>query len=76
LSFLHVEPFENRGDESLQAKTDAGASAVFLAVDFDAKELVCQAEVGEFVLFQEPGLNFNRSFHSIFWVQQRDVIHV
>ena len=67
MSILHVEPFENRGDESLLAKTDAGT--VFLAVDFDAEGLACWAEIGDLVLFREPGLNFDRSFGSVFCVQ-------
>jgi len=67
VSILHVEPFENRGDESLLAKTDAGP--VLLAVDFYAKDLACRAEIGDLVLFQEPGLNFDRSFGSVIWVK-------
>ena len=67
MSILDVEPFENCGDESLLARTDAGT--VFLAVDFNAEELAFRAEIGDLVLFQEPGLNFDLSFGSVFWVQ-------
>jgi len=49
VSILHVEPFENRGDEALLGKT--GAGTMFLTVDFDAEELTCRAEIGELVLF-------------------------
>ena len=48
MSSLHVELFENRADESLLAKTDAGT--IFLAVDYDAEELPCWAEIDELVL--------------------------
>ena len=51
MSILHVESFENRGDEGPLAKTDAGAGSVFLAVVFDAEELVCQAKIGDHVFF-------------------------
>ena len=67
MSILHIESFENRCDEGVLAKTDAGT--MFLAVDFDAEELACRAEIGDLVLFQEPGLNFDCSFGSVFWVQ-------
>jgi len=67
VSSLHVEPFEDHGDESLPAKTDAGT--VSLMVDFDAEELPCRAEIGDLVLFREPGLYFDRSYGSVFWVQ-------
>jgi len=67
VSILHVELFQKCGDESLLAKTDAGT--VFLAVDFNAEESACQAKIGDLVVFREPGLNFNRSFDSVFCVQ-------
>jgi len=67
MSILHVKPFENHGDEGLLAKTDA--STIFLAVDFDAEELAFRAEIGDLVLFREPGLNFDRSFGRVFRVQ-------
>jgi len=80
VSILHIESFENRGDEGLLAKTDrgagAGAGTVFLVVAFDAEELACQAEIGDLVFFRKPGLDFDRSFGSVFWVQHRDVIDV
>jgi len=80
VSILHIESFENSGEEGLLAKTDRGASAggstVFLVVDFDAKELACRAEIRDLVFFREPGLDFDRSFGSIFWVQHRDVVDV
>ena len=66
MSILNVEPFENGGDESVLAKTDAGT--VIVAVVFDAEKLACRAEIGNLVLFREPGLNFNHSFGSVFWV--------
>jgi len=47
--FLHIELFENCGDEGNLVKTDAGT--VFLVVDFDGKELVCWAEIGDLVFF-------------------------
>jgi len=74
VSILHVEPFENRSDEGLLAKTDAGT--IFLGVDFDAAELAGWAEIGHFVLFREPGLNFDRNFGSVLWVQHWDVVNV
>jgi len=61
MSILHIELFENRGDERLSAKTDAGASASFLAVDVDANELVSRAEIGDVVFFREPSLDCDRS---------------
>jgi len=68
MSILHVEPFEIHGDEGLLAKTDAGT--VFLAVDCNAEKLAFRADIGDVVLFREPGLNFDRSFgSSVFWVQ-------
>jgi len=67
VSILHIESFENCGDEGLLGTTDA--STVFLNVDFDTKELACRAEIGDLVLFREPGLNFDCDFGSIFWVQ-------
>jgi len=67
VSIRHVESFENRGDEGLLAKTDAGT--VFLMVNFNAEELASRAKIGDLVLFREPGLNFNRSFVTVFWVQ-------
>jgi len=73
VSILHIESFENRGDEGLLAKTDRGAGAVagtvFLAVDFDAEELACWAEIGDLLFFGEPGLDLDRSFGSVFRVQ-------
>jgi hypothetical protein len=78
VSILQIESFENRCDEGLLAKTDrgagAGAGTVFLAVDFDAEELVCWAEIGDLVFFRQPGLDFHRSFGSVFRVHHRDVI--
>jgi len=68
VSILHVELFENRGDEGLLAKTDASASSVFLGLDFDAKDLGCRGEIGDLVFFQEPGLSFDHSFGSVLWV--------
>jgi len=82
VSILHIESFENRGDEGLLAKTDAGdgagagAGTVFLAVHFDAEELACRAEIRDLVFFQDPHLDFNRSFGSVFWVQHRNVVDV
>jgi hypothetical protein len=76
MSILHIESFENRGDEGLLAKTDrgAGAGAVFLAVDFDAEELACRAEIGDLVFFREPGLDFDRSVGSVFlWANSLSV---
>jgi len=67
MRILHVESFENRGDKGLLAKTDAGT--VFLIVDFDAMGLACRAAIGNLVPFREPGLNFDLSFGSTFWVQ-------
>jgi len=69
VSILHIESFENRGDEGLLAKTVGGAGSVVLAVNFDAEELACRAEIGDLVFFREPGLNFDRSFGSVLWVQ-------
>jgi len=71
MSILHIESFENHGDEGLLAKTDhgAGAGTVFLAVDFDAEESVCWAEIADLVFFREPGLDFDHSFGSVFRVQ-------
>ena len=78
MSILHIESFENRGDEGLLAMTDCGAGAsagtVFLAVDFDANELACGAEIGDLRFLREHCLDFDRSFVSVFWVQHRDVI--
>jgi len=82
VSILHIESFENHSDEGLLAKTDAGASAgagagtVFLAVDSNVKELQCRAKICDHVFFREPGLDLNRGFGSVFWVQHRDVIDV
>ena len=69
MSVLHIELFENLGDEDILAKTDASASAVFIVVDFDAEELACRAEIGDCGCFLESGLNFDHSFRSIFWLQ-------
>jgi len=49
MSILHIELFENHGDEGLLTKTDAGT--VFLAVDFDDKEFVCWTEIGDLAFF-------------------------
>ena len=63
MSILHIESFENHGDEGLLAKTDAGdgagagAGTVFLAVDFDAEELACRSEIRDLVFFRDPGLD-------------------
>jgi len=65
VSILHVELFENRGDESLLAKTDSGT--VFLGLDFDDDELACPAGNSDFVPYGDSGLNFDRSFCSILW---------
>jgi len=58
------------------AKTGRGAGTVFLAVDFDAEELACRAEIGDLVFFGEPGLDFDRSFRTGFRVLHRDVVDV
>jgi hypothetical protein len=80
VSIVHIKLFENRGDEGVLAKTDAGASAgartLLLAVDTDAKDLACRATIRDVVSFREPGLDFNHSFWSVFWVQYRDVIEL
>jgi len=80
VSILHIELFENRGDEGLLAKTDhsacAGAGTVFLAVDFDAEELACRAVIRKLVFSREPGLDFDRGCGSLFQVQHRDVVDV
>jgi len=80
VGILHIESFENHGDEGLLGKTAAGAGAgggtVFLAVDFDAEEFACRTEIRDLVFFREPRLDFNRSFGSVFWVQHQDVIDV
>jgi len=80
VSILHIESFENHGDDGLLAKTDAGAGAgagtVFLTVDCDAEELACRSEIRDLVFFRKPGLDFNRSFGSVFRVQHRDVVDV
>jgi hypothetical protein len=47
---------------------------VFLTVDFDAEELACQAKIGDFVLFQVPGLNFDCGFRRVYSLQHQDVI--
>jgi len=71
MSILHIESLENRGDEGLLAKSDrcAVAGTVFLAVDVDAGKLACRSEIGALVFFQEPGLDFDRSFGSVFSVR-------
>ena len=63
---MHVEPCENRGDKTHLAKSDAGT--VFHAVDFNPEELVCQTEIGDFVLFPQPGPKLDYSFGSVFWL--------
>jgi len=68
VSILHIESFENCGEKGLLAQTDAGT--VFLAVDFDAEELACRAEIRDPEFFQEPGLDLDRSVGSIFRVQR------
>ena len=68
MNILHIKSFENPGDEGRLAKTDAGAGAVFLALDFDAKKLPRKAEIGDVVFFRKPGLDLDRSFDSIFRV--------
>ena len=62
MSILHIESFENHGDEGFLAKTDAGdgASTVFLAVDVHAEELACRSEIRDLVFFREPGFDINR----------------
>jgi hypothetical protein len=62
-----MEPFENCGDESFLVKTDA--RTIVLALDLDAEELVCRAEIGDLLRFLKPGHNFDRSFSSIYWLQ-------
>jgi hypothetical protein len=80
VSILHIESFENHGDEGLLAMTDcvagagAGAITVFRVMDFDAEELSCQADIGDVVFFREPGLDFDRSYGGIFRLQHCDVI--
>jgi len=80
VSILYIESIENRGDENLLAKTDCGASAgagtIFVVVDFDAKELARRAEIGDLVIFREPGLDLNLCIGSVFQVQYRDVVNV
>jgi len=77
---LDIASFANRSNEGPLAKTNrggvAGAGTVFLAVDFDGEELVSQVEFGDLVLFQEHGLDFDRSFCSLFEVHHRDVLNV
>jgi hypothetical protein len=68
VSILHVESFENGGIGGLLPKADASAGSVSLAVDFDAEEFPCQAEIDDLVLFREQGLNFDYSIDSVFWV--------
>jgi len=67
VSSLHVELFENCGADGILGKNDT--SNVSLTIDFDAEESAFQAGIGVLVLFQEPGLNFDRSFGSVLWVQ-------
>jgi hypothetical protein len=67
ISILHVEPFENRGDEGLLGKTDAGT--VCNEVNVYAEEWGFRAEIGDLALFGQPGLNFDCSFGSVLWVQ-------
>ena len=67
MSILHVELYENCGDDSVLAKTDAGT--IFLVVDFDGKEFGCWAKIGGLVLFREPGLNLDQSIGSVLLVQ-------
>jgi len=74
VSILHVELFENCGDEGLLGKTDA--TTVFLRVDFVSEQLARRAVIDDSPIFGEPGLNFDRSFQSIFWVQHQDVVEV
>jgi hypothetical protein len=73
MSILHIESFENCGDEGLLAKTDRGAGArddiVFLAVAFDAEALACQAKFGDHVFFREPGLDLDCSSGSVIRLQ-------
>jgi len=57
-------------------KTDRGAGTVSHAVDFDAEELACLTEIGDLVLFRDPGPDFDRSFGSVFRVQHSDVVDV
>ena len=64
MSMLYVKSFENRGDKGLLAKADA----MLVVVDLNAEELTCRAEVRNLVLLREPGLNFDRSFGSVFRV--------
>ena len=56
MSIVHIETYENRGDEGHLARTAAGAGAsagtVFLAVDFDLKELACRAEIRDRLIFR------------------------
>ena len=68
MSILHVESFEDCGNEGLLPKTDA--DMVFLTVDINDKELACQAKTGDLVQFQEPAHNFHRSCGSICSVHQ------
>jgi len=43
---------------------------------FRCEELACRSEIPDLVFFRKPGLDFNRSFGSVFWVQHRDVVDV
>jgi len=53
-----VESLGNRGDEGLLAKTNA----VIIAVDLDAEELPCWAEVPDLVFFRQLRLDLDRCF--------------
>ena len=78
MSILHIQLFENHGDEGRLARTDAsaGAGTVYLTGDFDDEELAWWAKIGDLAFVQEPGLDFNRSLVSVFRVQHQDVVDI
>jgi len=80
MSIVHIESFEDRVEDGLLPKIDCGAGAgagtVFFMVDSDAEQLVCRGEICDLVFFRALGLDFNRSFGSVFQVNYRAVIHV
>jgi hypothetical protein len=66
MTMLHAESFEDCGDIGFLAETDSGT--FFIAVDLNAEELVCRAEVRDFLFLREFRFDFDRSFGGGLWI--------
>lgn len=66
MSILHIESFQNSGDEGHLCEIDA--CTIFPIVNFEAKDLMCRAKIGEVQCCKEPRHNIDHSCRIIFSV--------